>query len=109
MIAGRPLLFLSLPSLALIVGLVWYRRKFKPDAGDRGGEKSKECESAITSRGVSSTAEQELDMRQSSSLPIQQSANSGDGAENWENCSGSGHSSAGSSRSAPIDIVPNKS
>lgn len=109
MIAGRPLLFLSLPSLALIVGLVWYRRKFKPDAGDRGGEKSKECESAIMSRGVSSTAEQELDMRQSCSLPIQQSANSGDGTESWENCSGSGHSSAGSSRSAPIDIVPNKS
>lgn len=110
MIAGRPLLFLSLPSLALIVGLVWYRRKFKPDAGDRGGEKSKECESrAIMSRGVS-TAEQEPDMRQTSSLPIQQSGNSGgDGAENWENCSGSGHSSAGSSRSAPIDIVPNKS
>uniref|UniRef100_A0A182RFT5 Tudor domain-containing protein n=1 Tax=Anopheles funestus TaxID=62324 RepID=A0A182RFT5_ANOFN len=108
MIAGRPLLFLSLPSLALIVGLVWYRRKFKPDAGDRGGEKSKECESTITSRGVSA-AELEPDMRQSSSLPIQQSANSSNGAENWENCSGSGHSSAGSSRSAPIDIVPNKS
>uniref|UniRef100_A0A182VYF1 Tudor domain-containing protein n=1 Tax=Anopheles minimus TaxID=112268 RepID=A0A182VYF1_9DIPT len=108
MIAGRPLLFLSLPSLALIVGLVWYRRKFKPDAGDRGGEKSKECESAIMSRGVSA-AEPEPDMRQSSSLPIQQSANSSNGAENWENCSGSGHSSAGSSRSAPIDIVPNKS
>uniref|UniRef100_A0A182XWH2 Uncharacterized protein n=1 Tax=Anopheles stephensi TaxID=30069 RepID=A0A182XWH2_ANOST len=110
MIAGRPLLFLSLPSLALIVGLVWYRRKFKPDAGDRGGEKSKECESAIMSRGVGSTADQEPDMRQSSSLPIQQSSGGGsDGAENWENCSGSGHSSAGSSRSAPIDIVPNKS
>ncbi|XP_053658481.1 KH domain-containing protein akap-1 [Anopheles marshallii] len=109
MIAGRPLLFLSLPSLALIVGLVWYRRKFKPDAGDRGGEKSKKCESAIMpSRGVSA-AELEPDMRQSSSLPIQQSANSGNGVENWENCSGSGHSSASSSRSAPIDIVPNKS
>lgn len=107
MIAGRPLLFLSLPSLALIVGLVWYRRKFKPDAGDRGGEKSKECESMITSR--SNTANQELDMRQTSSLPIQQSTNSDNGSENWDNCSGSGHSSAGSSRSAPIDIVPNKS
>ena len=111
MIAGRPLLLLSLPSLAIIVGLVWYRRKFKPDAGDRGGEKSKECESAILSRGVSSTlAEHEPDMRQSSSLPIQQQAGGGgNGAENWDNCSGSGHSSAGSSRSAPIDIVPNKS
>ncbi|EAA45539.5 AGAP002166-PA [Anopheles gambiae str. PEST] len=111
MIAGRPLLLLSLPSLAIIVGLVWYRRKFKPDAGDRGGEKSKECESAILSRGVSSTlAEHEPDMRQSSSLPIQQqSGGGGNGAENWDNCSGSGHSSAGSSRSAPIDIVPNKS
>ncbi|XP_050069312.1 A-kinase anchor protein 1, mitochondrial [Anopheles maculipalpis] len=110
MIAGRPLLFLSLPSLALIVGLVWYRRKFKPDAGDRGGEKSKECESrAIVSRGVS-MVEHEPDMRQSSSLPILQSVvNGGDGTESWENCSGSGHSSAGSSRSAPIDIVPNKS
>ncbi|XP_061505782.1 A-kinase anchor protein 1, mitochondrial isoform X2 [Anopheles gambiae] len=111
MIAGRPLLLLSLPSLAIIVGLVWYRRKFKPDAGDRGGEKSKECESTILSRGVSSTlAEHEPDMRQSSSLPIQQQAGGGgNGAENWDNCSGSGHSSAGSSRSAPIDIVPNKS
>lgn len=49
-------------------------------------------------------------MRQSSSLPIQQQAGGGgNGAENWDNCSGSGHSSAGSSRSAPIDIVPNKS
>uniref|UniRef100_A0A182QP08 Tudor domain-containing protein n=1 Tax=Anopheles farauti TaxID=69004 RepID=A0A182QP08_9DIPT len=109
MIAGRPLLFLSLPSLALIVGLVWYRRKFKPDAGDRGGEKSKECESTITSRGVNTAAVHEPDMRQSSSLPIQQSLNTNDSAENWDNCSGSGHSSAGSSRSAPIDIVPNKS
>uniref|UniRef100_A0A182NMW9 Tudor domain-containing protein n=1 Tax=Anopheles dirus TaxID=7168 RepID=A0A182NMW9_9DIPT len=109
MIAGRPLLFLSLPSLALIVGLVWYRRKFKPDAGDRGGEKSKECESTITSRGVNTAAEHEPDVRQSSSLPIQQSLSSSDSAENWDNCSGSGQSSAGSSRSAPIDIVPNKS
>uniref|UniRef100_A0A182PEA3 Tudor domain-containing protein n=1 Tax=Anopheles epiroticus TaxID=199890 RepID=A0A182PEA3_9DIPT len=111
MIAGRQLLFLSLPSLAIIVGLVWYRRKFKPDAGDRGGEKSKECESTITSPGVSmaavATVEPEPDMRQSSSLPIQQT--SGNGADSWENCSGSGQSSAGSSRSAPIDIVPNKS
>uniref|UniRef100_A0A182JC29 Uncharacterized protein n=1 Tax=Anopheles atroparvus TaxID=41427 RepID=A0A182JC29_ANOAO len=106
MIAGRPLLFLSLPSLALIVGLVWYRRKFKPDAGDRGGEKSKECESKITSR--SNAVDLEPDVRQTSSLPIQQST-SNNGSENWDNCSGSGHSSAGSSRSAPIDIVPNKS
>uniref|UniRef100_A0A182JVG1 Tudor domain-containing protein n=1 Tax=Anopheles christyi TaxID=43041 RepID=A0A182JVG1_9DIPT len=110
MIAGRPLLLLSLPSLAIIVGLVWYRRKFKPDAGDRGGEKSKECESTITSRGVSTVAEHEPDLRQSLSLPIQQqSGGNGNGAENWDNCSGSGQSSAGSSRSAPIDIVPNKS
>lgn len=108
MIAGRPLLFLSLPSLALIVGLVWYRRKFKPDAGDRGGEKSKECESMITSRS-NTTADLEPDVKQTSSLPIQQSGNNNNGAENWDNCSGSGHSSAGSSRSAPIDIVPNKS
>ncbi|XP_053680305.1 A-kinase anchor protein 1, mitochondrial [Anopheles nili] len=108
MITGRPLLFLSLPSLALIVGLVWYRRKFKPDAGDRGGEKSKECESTITSCGVT-TAEQEPDTRHSSSLPILRSTSTSKTAENWENGSGSGQSSAGSSRSAPIDIVPNKS
>uniref|UniRef100_A0A2M4BHN3 Putativekinase anchor protein n=1 Tax=Anopheles marajoara TaxID=58244 RepID=A0A2M4BHN3_9DIPT len=115
MIAGRPLLFLSLPGLALIVGLVWYRRKYKPDVGDSrgGGEKRRgdECESTVG--GASSChAELEPDVRQSSSLPIQSAAvtAAGNGAmESWDNCSGSGHSSAGSSRSAPIDIVPNKS
>ncbi|XP_052865876.1 KH domain-containing protein akap-1 [Anopheles cruzii] len=108
MIAGRPLLFLSLPGLALIVGLVWYRRKFKPDRNDTGGEKGKECESTAAGGAANRTVELEPDVRQSSSLPIQ-SAVPASGAESWDNCSGSGHSSAGSSRSAPIDIVPNKS
>ncbi|ETN58422.1 a kinase anchor protein [Anopheles darlingi] len=110
MIAGRPLLFLSLPGLALIVGLVWYRRKYKPDVGDsRGGEKRRgdECESTVG--GASCHAELEPDVRQSSSLPIQSVGSSNGAMENWDNCSGSGQSSAGSSRSAPIDIVPNKS
>ncbi|XP_065093550.1 A-kinase anchor protein 1, mitochondrial isoform X2 [Ochlerotatus camptorhynchus] len=107
MVSGRPLLYLSLPSLAIIIGLVWFRRK-KSIGFDSGGKKSTEenVESAEISDKTTHNEDEcvGIDLKHTESLPITPSANGKD--ESGKNQSSSSSSSC-SGKSAPIDIVSN--
>lgn len=106
MVSGRPLLYLSLPSLAIIIGLVWFRRK-KFIGFDSGGKKSEENVESIESTDDGFDKEEEcvgIDLKHTESLPITPSANVKD--ESCKNQSSSSSSSC-SGKSAPIDIVSN--
>lgn len=107
MVSGRPLLYLSLPSLAIIIGLVWFRRK-KFIGFDSGGKKSPE-ENAERAEIADKTTHNEdecvgIDLKHTESLPITPSANGKD--DSGKNQSSSSSSSC-SGKSAPIDIVSN--
>lgn len=105
------MLYLSLPSLAIIIGLVWFRRK-KSIGFDSGGKKpAEECEDVENSgkkaTATSSAHEEECfasDVKHTESLPITTSAKEQD--ESSKNQSSSSSSSC-SGKSAPIDIVSN--
>lgn len=104
MVGGRPLLYLSLPGLALIIGLVWFRRK-KFIGFDSGGKKSSENRAATDKMNNALQADDTyVDVKQTESLPIAQCTNIKD--EVCKNHSSSSSSSC-SSKSAPIDIVSN--
>lgn len=108
MVSGRPLLYLSLPSLAIIIGLVWFRRK-KSIGFDSGGKKSTEENVESTEIADKTTHNQDecvgIDLKHTESLPITPSANGKDD-ESGKNQSSSSSSSC-SGKSAPIDIVSN--
>lgn len=98
---GRPLLYLCLPSLAIIIGMVWFRRK-KFIGFDSGG---KECKENCTKVDKSLELRIEAsgnDVKQSESLPIAPSINVDDEASKNQ---ASSSSSSCSGKSAPIDIV----
>lgn len=107
MVSGRPLLYLSLPGLAIIIGLVWFRRK-KFIGFDSGGKKSSADEVVTADKTSKNTPCVEddcgIDVKQTESLPITPSANVKD--ESGKNQSSSSSSSC-SGKSAPIDIVSN--
>lgn len=107
MVSGRPLLYLSLPSLAIIIGLVWFRRK-KFIGFDSGGKKSTEENVESAEIGDKTTNYDDecvgIDLKHTESLPITPSAGSKD--ESGKNQSSSSSSSC-SGKSAPIDIVSN--
>lgn len=107
MVSGRPLLYLSLPSLAIIIGLVWFRRK-KSIGFDSGGKKSTE-ENVESAEIADKTTHDDdgivgIDLKHTESLPITPSANGKD--DSSKNQSSSSSSSC-SGKSAPIDIVSN--
>lgn len=108
MVNGRPLLYLSLPSLAIIIGLVWFRRK-KFIGFDSGGKKiaDENVESSEISYKTNHDGDKSvgIDLKQTESLPITSSAN-GKGEECGKNQSSSSSSSC-SGKSAPIDIISN--
>lgn len=101
MVFKRHLLFLSLPSLALALGLVWFRRKRSIDC-DTGGH-SKTTSSCNNSTEVDTTKaannqKQNKSSNQNIALPIG-SNNAGNKTES------SPETKLG--KSAPIDIIPN--
>lgn len=108
MVSGRPLLYLSLPSLAIIIGLVWFRRK-KSIGFDSGGKKSTEenVENAEISDKTTHNEDERvgMDLKHTESLPITPSANVKDDESGKTQSSSSSSSCSG--KSAPIDIVPN--
>lgn len=111
MVSGRPLLYLSLPGLALIIGLVWFRRK-KIVGFDTGGKSTSEggAESVATTDDSERTCEAEKQDgdfgKQTESLPITPSANlKHDSGKNQSSSASSSSSCSG--KSAPIDIVSN--
>lgn len=115
MVSGRPLLFLSLPGLALIIGLVWFRRK-KIVGFDTGGKSTSGAgaESVATtdvnSKGYCDAEKQDgefgIDLKQTESLPITPSTNlKHDSGKNQSSSASSSSSCSG--KSAPIDIVSN--
>lgn len=107
MVSGRPLLYLSLPSLAIIIGLVWFRRK-KFIGFDSGGKNPTEGNSESVETADKTTHVEEecqgIDLKHTESLPITPSANDKD--ESSKNQSSSSSSSC-SGKSAPIDIISN--
>lgn len=107
MVSGRPLLYLSLPSLAIIIGLVWFRRK-KFIGFDSGGKNpADESSEGVEAAANTTHAEEEchgIDLKHTESLPITPSAHDKD--ESNKNQSSSSSSSC-SGKSAPIDIVSN--
>lgn len=115
MVSGRPLLFLSLPGLALIIGLVWFRRK-KIVGFDTGGKSNtsagiESTETTDDNKKGSNDAEKQdsecgIDLKQTESLPINPSANLKHDTDKNQSSSASSSSSC-SGKSAPIDIVSN--
>lgn len=107
MVSGRPLLYLSLPSLAIIIGLVWFRRK-KFIGFDSGGKTAADENSECVEKADKSIHGEEechaIDLKHTESLPINPSPNDKD--ESSKNQSSSSSSSC-SGKSAPIDIVSN--
>lgn len=107
MVTGRPLLYLSLPSLAIIIGLVWFRRK-KFIGFDSGGKTPADENSECVEKADKSIHGEEechaIDLKHTESLPINPSPNDKD--ESSKNQSSSSSSSC-SGKSAPIDIVSN--
>lgn len=120
MIPNRPILYLTLPSLALILGFVWLRRKKGVDCDTGGDKQSKHTKKANNSsveladsynkKATDQTTA--LYLNHSQSLPIttqnnQSTLNSSIDSDK------SGSSSSNSSldnklgKSAPIDIAPN--
>lgn len=108
MVPSRPLLYLTLPSLALILGLVWLKRKKSSVDCDTGG-KSKNNNSVLTGseevNSDGSSRDSEIDeltctdiIQHSKSVPISSSNNN-----NTNNIK----SSDKLGKSAPIDIAPN--
>lgn len=105
------MLYLSLPGLALIIGLVWFRRK-KIVGFDTGGKSTSEggAESVATTDDSERTCEAEKQDgdfgKQTESLPITPSANlKHDSGKNQSSSASSSSSCSG--KSAPIDIVSN--
>lgn len=100
-------MYLSLPSLAIIIGLVWFRRK-KFIGFDSGGKTPAEEKSeGVETADKTVHAEDEcraIDLKHTESLPINPSPNDKD--ESSKNQSSSSSSSC-SGKSAPIDIVSN--
>lgn len=104
MLSKRPLLYLSLPSLALLIGLVWFRRKKSILNCDTGGDKK-----ARTSGGQTTTANGHhsgSDLNRSRSSAVNINCSEGSDEEPLNNSNSSGNSTS-SSKSAPIDIQPN--
>lgn len=105
MVNGRPLLLLTLPGLAIIVGLVWFRRK-KIFGLDSGGKKSV-SEYLITDNCVQRLSSVDdsciTDVKHTDSLPISPASIKHDAGKNQSLSS----SSSCSGKSAPIDIIPN--
>lgn len=96
MLFRRPLLFLSLPGLALVLGLVWYRRKRSIHC-DTGGDKNKrdiKFNNIEHKNNISTDNNKKI--RHSNSLPIESSKTD----LLQENNTRLG-------KSAPIDIIPN--
>lgn len=59
MLPKRPLLYLSLPSLALLIGLVWFRRKKALLDSDRGRERKSLSSSSATTTATATMATSE--------------------------------------------------
>lgn len=118
---NRPILLITLPSLALLLGFVWLRRK--KSFCDTGGDKKDKTESSTKSNKTiaeqTSCASLLNYSNHSQSRPITQNgSNQGNNLKNstqkgQKSGSNSGSSSANSSfenklgKSAPIDIAPN--
>lgn len=96
---GRPLLFLTVPGLAIIIGLVWFRRK-KIFGSDSGG-KNNVSECSTVSNNVDDNCM--TDVKHTDSLPISPANMKNDTGKNQSLSS----SSSCSGKSAPIDIIPN--
>lgn len=134
MISNRPILYLTLPSLALIIGYVWLRRKKGGravcDSGGKNQQSSnKSCkilgEGLGDNQELSDQAYSALNSQHSESLPIgtpiqqkkqlklniEKQTTPGNQSSNGKQQSQSPGSAASSSsslgKSAPIDIAPN--
>lgn len=108
MVSGRPLLYLSLPGLALIIGLVWFRRKkiVGFDTGGKSGDESVATDTKAETCVPAQNDEFGIDLKQTESLPITPSANlKHDSSKNQSSSASSSSSCSG--KSAPIDIVSN--
>ncbi|XP_055523609.1 A-kinase anchor protein 1, mitochondrial [Wyeomyia smithii] len=97
---GRPSLLLTLPGLAIIVGLVWFRRK-KIFGIDTGGTNcvSDKCDQKLDSADENCT----INVKHTDSLQISHSCMTNEFGKSQSLSS----SSSCSGKSAPIDIVPN--
>jgi A-kinase anchor protein 1, mitochondrial len=114
MIPNRPLFYLAIPSIAAVLGLVWYRRKQSVHCDTGGGDNKKdknkiknksdisENKNGLNAANNSSSSKIELNNQQSDSLPITNSS-----AISSVNNKDSGCSDK-FGKSAPIDIVPNQ-
>lgn len=96
MIFKRHLLYLSLPSLAFVLGLVWFRRK-RITHCDTGGKPTSDSEKSCNVKEVEEvTVKQNRDFKHSQSLQISQKKP----VDSNDNKFG---------KSAPINIIPNRS
>lgn len=89
MVFKRPLLFLSLPSLALVLGLVWFRRKRSNVHCDTGGENKSNLIQNNQSEKITLN-----NYKHSNSLPIENNISKTELLDKL-------------GKSAPIDIIPN--
>lgn len=100
MVFKRPLLFLSLPSLAIVLGLVWFRRKRSVhcDTGGINTSKNTLIDNANNKLSLDENTDKNCKtLKHSNSLPI---ANNTVITESIDTKLG---------KSAPIDIIPNRS
>ncbi|XP_053684070.1 A-kinase anchor protein 1, mitochondrial [Sabethes cyaneus] len=104
MVNGRPLLLLTVPGLAIIVGLIWFRRK-KFFGLDSGGKKSiSECLTMNNcGQKLNPLEDSIMDVKHTDSLPISPVSIKNDPGKHQSVSS----SSSCSGKSAPIDIIPN--
>jgi A-kinase anchor protein 1, mitochondrial len=103
MIPNRPIIYLAIPSIAAVLGLVWYRRKQSVHCDTGGGESKKVKNKKLDTITESGEFDRIRQHPQSDSRPITKNSNNASSQNNKE--------AAGSDKfgkSAPIDIVPNQ-
>lgn len=101
MVFKRPLLYLSLPSLALVLGLVWYRRRREIDCDTGGDSQSSSCSSSNNNISIKEAIVEEVKAT-TTNKSYNISIDSNNPAKKTES---SADTKLG--KSAPIDIVPN--
>lgn len=93
MVPSRPLLYLTVPGIALMLGLIWFRRRKTVHCDNTGGKKQKD--NLMNDTAPNNIANGKL--KSSKSWEITK--------RGLEDCEGNVESKFG--KSAPIDIVPN--
>ncbi|XP_016961725.1 A-kinase anchor protein 1, mitochondrial [Drosophila biarmipes] len=116
MVSGRPLLYLSLPGVAFILGVFWFRRRNKnrldkPDDEDTSAIKDSSMESTVQARKANGVLQNGKLPQQpaSKSMNINGTIANGNGAGSGGGGSNSGSGSGSDEKDSPTTILYGKS